>query len=150
MILNQYKTAEEPTSYPSDILARNGCTANNVYYAESTLAPGVNARGTKATDAQLASGEICYKLNGENQGENAVWYQTLGEDATPVLDKTHQLVVYNEELGYHNEILDPDFIEDITPSLPDTKGAIYNLAGQRVNKVQKGIYIMNGKKVLFR
>lgn len=150
LILNQYKTAEEPTSYPSDILARNGCTANNVYYAESTLAPGVNARGTKATDAQLASGEICYKLNGENQGENAVWYQTLGEDATPVLDKTHQLVVYDEVLGYHNEILDPDFIEDITPSLPDTKGAIYNLAGQRVNKVQKGIYIMNGKKVLFR
>ena len=27
-------------------------------------------------------------------------------------------------------------------------GAIYNLAGQRVNKAQKGIYIINGKKVL--
>ena len=26
--------------------------------------------------------------------------------------------------------------------------AIYNLAGQRINKVQKGIYIINGKKVL--
>ena len=28
-----------------------------------------------------------------------------------------------------------------------TEGAIYNLAGQRVNKVQKGIYIQNGKKI---
>lgn len=27
-------------------------------------------------------------------------------------------------------------------------GAIYNLAGQRVNKAQKGIYIINGKKIL--
>lgn len=28
-----------------------------------------------------------------------------------------------------------------------SKGSIYNLAGQRVNKAQKGIYIVNGKKV---
>ena len=29
------------------------------------------------------------------------------------------------------------------------EGAIYNLSGQRLNKAQKGIYIVNGKKVLF-
>ena len=29
-------------------------------------------------------------------------------------------------------------------------GAIFNLAGQRVNKAQKGIYIMNGKKVMVK
>ena len=28
-------------------------------------------------------------------------------------------------------------------------GAIYNIAGQRLNKVQKGINIINGKKVLY-
>ena len=28
--------------------------------------------------------------------------------------------------------------------------AIYNLAGQRVSKMQKGIYIVNGKKVLVK
>jgi hypothetical protein len=27
-------------------------------------------------------------------------------------------------------------------------GAIYNLAGQRINKMQKGINIVNGKKIL--
>ncbi|MBO4840953.1 MAG: hypothetical protein J5524_09400 [Bacteroidaceae bacterium] len=150
LILNQYETAPEPSSYPSDVISRSGCTVNNVFYAERSLVPGASTRGTKATDAQLASGEICYKLNGENQGENAAWYQTLGEDATPVLDKTHKLVLYDTVLGYYNEGEDPDFIENITPSLPDTKGAIFNLAGQRVNKVQKGIYIVDGKKVLFK
>lgn len=37
----------------------------------------------------------------------------------------------------------------IVSSLKDTEeGTIYNIAGQRVNKAQKGIYIVNGKKVL--
>ena len=31
-----------------------------------------------------------------------------------------------------------------------TNGAIYNLAGQRVEKATKGIYIMNGKKVIVK
>ena len=32
----------------------------------------------------------------------------------------------------------------------DANEAVYNLAGQRVNKVQKGLYIVNGKKVLVK
>ena len=32
----------------------------------------------------------------------------------------------------------------------EEQGAIFNLAGQRVNKAQKGIYIQNGKKVLVK
>ena len=30
-----------------------------------------------------------------------------------------------------------------------TEGAVYNLAGQRLQKMQKGINIVNGKKILF-
>lgn len=30
------------------------------------------------------------------------------------------------------------------------EGQIYNLAGQRVNMTQKGLYIVNGKKVLIK
>ena len=40
-------------------------------------------------------------------------------------------------------------IEGLTPALSDGKGAIYNIAGQRLNKAQKGINIINGHKVLF-
>jgi hypothetical protein len=39
-------------------------------------------------------------------------------------------------------------IESLTPATTEGE-VIYNIAGQRVNKAQKGIYIVNGKKVLF-
>ena len=37
---------------------------------------------------------------------------------------------------------------NVNANLNLNEGAIYNIAGQRVNKAQKGIYIINGKKVL--
>ena len=85
MIVSQYvNTAEEPSSYPSDVVARNGCNVENVYYAERSRKDGAILRGTMATDEQLASGEITYKLNRE-QSDNPVWFQTLGTDETPHL-----------------------------------------------------------------
>ncbi|MBO4840131.1 MAG: hypothetical protein J5524_03415 [Bacteroidaceae bacterium] len=37
----------------------------------------------------------------------------------------------------------------LTPALSEGEGAIYNIAGQKLNKQQKGINIVNGKKILF-
>ena len=103
------------------------------------------------TDEQLASGEICYKLNGD--AEVPAWYQTLtGEDNDlyPVLDPTHKVVLYDGTNGYYNEgDEDPDGIS-LTPTLSEGEGAIYNLAGQRMSKLQKGINIVNGKKIAIR
>ena len=45
---------------------------------------------------------------------------------------------YNGYLAYQNGMKE----------LNNQSGAIYNLAGQRLNKVQKGINIINGKKIL--
>ena len=39
---------------------------------------------------------------------------------------------------------------NLTPSLSEGKGAIFNMAGQRINKLQKGINIVNGKKVVVK
>ena len=39
-------------------------------------------------------------------------------------------------------------IESLTPALSEGEGAIYNLSGQRISKLQKGINIVNGKKIL--
>lgn len=41
-------------------------------------------------------------------------------------------------------------IESINGAAEAEDGAIYNLAGQRVGKAQKGIYIVNGKKVVVK
>ena len=41
-------------------------------------------------------------------------------------------------------------IEEITPATTTVDGKVYNLAGQRVNKATKGLYIINGKKVVVK
>ena len=41
-------------------------------------------------------------------------------------------------------------ISEINGEAATVNGAIFNLAGQRVNKAQKGIYIVNGKKVILK
>ena len=153
--------AEDCTTAAAIIANWNGGATSNVknnYYclqegSTTTIAIGNKASSCEAphavTAAQLASGEICYKLNAGKQGEDIVWFQTLLEDATPVLDNTHLIVLYTDELGYHNEGSDPDAIKSVTPALPKVEGVIYNLAGQRMNRLQKGINIVGNKKVLY-
>ena len=45
---------------------------------------------------------------------------------------------------------DATAIENLTPAISEGEGVIYNLAGQRVNTLQKGINIVGGKKVLVK
>ena len=60
-----------------------------------------NANATAATAEQLASGEICFALNGGQ--EEPSWFQTLAEDLYPVLDPTHKVVLFAEDKGYYND-----------------------------------------------
>lgn len=41
-------------------------------------------------------------------------------------------------------------MKTLTPTLSKGSGAVYNLAGQRISKLQKGINIVDGKKVVVR
>ena len=81
LILSQYQNIIKGDN--SNVVGRNGYTANNVFYVERSN-PGFETGGTLVSDAQLASGEICWKLNGST-ADNAHWFQKLGEDATPHL-----------------------------------------------------------------
>ena len=45
---------------------------------------------------------------------------------------------------------DASGIDEITTNQRTDDGAIYNLNGQRVENPTKGVYIRNGKKILFR
>ena len=80
LILSQGSTID--TSNGCNTISRNdgNCTVSNVYYVE----PLGTANGTKVDAAQLASGEIAYRLNG-SKSENVAWFQTLGTDANPHL-----------------------------------------------------------------
>ena len=63
-------------------------------------------KSKSATAEQLASGEICYLLNTAQGNGETVWFQTLGEDAYPVLDDTHKAVFRNSDGTYGNEFVD--------------------------------------------
>ena len=98
------------------------------------------------TDEQVSNGELCYLLNGDQS--EIVWYQTLGEDLHPVFDATHKTVVKNEDGSYDN-ITD---IKEIHSPESTAPREIYDLSGRKVGgiKLNKGVYIMNGKKVMVR
>ena len=129
LIVSQYvNTATEPTSYPSDVVSRNGCNVDNVYYAERSYKTGAIVRGTKATDEQLASGEITYKLNGGNT-KSPAWFQTIGTDETPRL--FNGSVVYYRN-GVYMNLLRGDVNIDTVVDIADAVSVLNAMAGQEV------------------
>ena len=43
-----------------------------------------------------------------------------------------------------------DGIDYLTPTISKSEGAVYNLAGQRMNGMAKGLNIVDGKKVMVK
>ena len=90
------------------------------------------------TEEQLKNGEVCELLNAGQ--ETAHWTQT---DNYPV--------------PFVAPIDDEDGIANLNVNDNANDGAIYDLSGRRINsqpstlnsQLRKGIYIVNGKKVLF-
>lgn len=70
--------------------------------ADGQAAAMIAKVGVKTIE-DFQSGEIAWLLNGKNFVD-AVWYQTLGEDDTPVLDATHAAVYKVDEGQYTNDI----------------------------------------------
>lgn len=101
---------------------------SNCYY----LNPLGNAQGTQATAETLADGTVVNALQAGREEE--FW----------VLNPyTNQPM-----LRLFCEDYNPDGI--VSPFANTEEGSIYNLAGQRLNKTQKGINIVNGRKVLIK
>ena len=138
IVENCWSTAEV-TGVESDafyMYRRGKATQTNCYSKYGTQA-------TIITDEQVANGELCYKLNGKQK--DIVWYQTIGEDAHPVFDSTHGKVIKNEDGSYGNTT----GIEMVNDQMANGKSdAIYDLTGRRVEKPMKGLYIINGRKVV--
>ena len=102
-----------------------GATFDNIYYKN---AYGVE-QGTQATDEQLADGTIANALQAGRSEQ--VWVQDMDMNQP-------MLIVFS----------DPDGIEEINNEELKIKHGetIYDLAGRRVIKAKKGIYIVGGKK----
>ena len=135
------------STLPTDLYYLDGQTLK-AFGTETETSSATGA--TAVTAEQLASGEVCYKLNGDQSVIN--WYQTLPSsdvtilaDPYPMLQTSHQRVWCYDGV-YSND--SPNDINSLTPSLSEGEGAIYNLAGQRLSRMQKGINIINGKKII--
>lgn len=105
--------------------------------------------GTYA-DYQTAGGE--YVL--QNPEGKIGFYQVGTEegDAKPWVRANHAYLTYTAPTGEENAVKAFFLGENTTAvnavKVAADKAAVYNLAGQRVNKAQKGIYIVNGQKVV--
>ena len=141
-------TEETGTDY-CYTFCRGTFTLNNCYY----LNPIGEAQGKKMTLEQFRSGEVCYKLNGDQSELH--WYQTINEDTYPVLSPDRYQVFFNEEESIYYNLVDGipvgiNEIEGDSQLTADGGQGIYNLAGQRLSKMQKGINIVGGKKILVK
>ena len=84
--------------------------------------------------------------------ENDIWVQ-VGEDGVLTIGVSKDLKVSGDWTIFTNWNLwyagakAPDAVQRIDADSNNDVKAIYNLAGQKVSRTQKGIYIMNGRKV---
>jgi len=104
-----------------------------------------NQYGMQASELNsdmLSGGELCYRLNGDQS--QMVWYQTLGQDAHPVLDASHGEVTKNDDGTFANAT----GISNVPEPAEQGPEAVYDLSGRRVEKTAKGVYIVNGKKIV--
>ena len=115
-----------------------GLIENCYYMSEEAV-----SLGTNMTTQQFMNGELCYKLNG---GPEGIWKQTLDKDYYPVFEGA--TVYYDEATGkYTNEI--PGGVENL-PFANEKNTVVFDMYGRRVENPVKGLYIINGRKVLLK
>ncbi len=141
---------------------------NNVYViagADLTNIMGYTDNAAAAAEAcktltaeEFASGAVAHSLNHGNE-TNPVWFQTLGTDATPVLNDSHMIVILNEDGTYSNKEGDAIDKVEISQKFPANVN-VYDMQGRLVranvkgkdslNGLPKGLYIVGGAKVLHK
>ena len=119
-------------------------SSSNTDVSSNLMKPGTGA------DVSAESGKTKYVL-GVN-GEEAQFLKINATKATVSADKAY--LEFNEEINASALIFDGSFdnttsIESIQATMAENE-VFFNLAGQRVAQPTKGLYIVNGKKVIIK
>ena len=80
-------------SYRNDFY-RGGASALNCYSTSTTQVNRITAN-------DVESGKLCYQLN-SGKTLDPIWFQTIGQDAYPILDARHSVVIKGEDGTYYN------------------------------------------------
>lgn len=92
----------------------------------------------------------------QNQSGKVGFYQVDTDVFTPTVGAFHAYLTTGSYQAPEYNGVKVFFLGDVETGVQAVEvagaenGVVYNLAGQRVNKAQKGIFIMNGKKVVLK
>ncbi len=111
----------------------------------TTDAVALTDNDLKASDGTVTGGEGIYALAKKTNG---VGFYPVAETVTIPEGKAYLIVSGGEVKPFYGFEEDDATGISLTPALSSREGEIFNLAGQRMSKAQKGINIINGKKIL--
>ncbi|MBO7069385.1 MAG: hypothetical protein J6W52_12060 [Bacteroidaceae bacterium] len=144
---SNYLHLEEIADIPHGTAVVIGGTYYNMVSTTATANPEGNV--LKGSDGSVEFGPGIYVLANKSHGVG--FYVTSGDGkyvpaGKAYLDLTGSSVKEAYLFNFDESETGIDAIDNDKLTID---GAIYNLAGQRLNRMQKGINIVNGKKVLF-
>ncbi|MCI6743952.1 MAG: hypothetical protein MR564_05335, partial [Paraprevotella sp.] len=123
-------------------------TESDIAFSQMTRSNWTEARYGSAEDQTVL--EPGSTLTDLIRGSDRKWMVPLDEAVESV---TYTVIFDMNNRTVQLKSIDGDAIEEIAGEETDNKAAlkgIYTLTGQRVNKATRGLYIINGKKVLVK
>ena len=133
----------------SEVPANNGVIIKGSLYAvaSTTASTDMSDNDLRVSNGSVPGGEGIYALAEKN---NKVGFYPVGNGITIPAGKAYLNLSGSLVKGF-TFVFEDDAtsIQTIDNGQQTTDAAIYNLAGQRISKMQKGINIINGKKVLY-
>ena len=110
---------------------------------------------TSATAGKLTQGESTIDVNNGNETANQQMHKIAEWAKDTKLENIDMVAILVAKSTTANQLLPISIEESITDGINtvtsnSTEVNIFNLQGQRMNSVQKGLYIINGKKVMVK
>ena len=144
--MGSYLHLEEVTELPADNAVVVKATEGN-YYCNGTDASRTLGTSNNLTfyssDTEATGTQYCLA----NKDAGIGFYQVQSGVTIPAR-KAYLAVPAGVKAFYGFEDDEATSINSLTPALSEGEGVVYNLAGQRISKKQKGINIVNGKKIM--
>ena len=137
VLVSAFSPSSENTTYNATPTLASGNAISGNLLKGSIEMPSTTPNGTKYYCLSMKNGNIGFYYGGENGGRfdmpaNRAFLAVSGGGI--------------KGFSFSDMV---DGIKAVETAETEDK-AIYNLAGQRVSKMQKGIYVVNGKKVLVK
>lgn len=107
---------------------------SNVYYLDPSSTGQTN--GNSKTASHFASGEVTWLLNGSTSEGALTWYQTIGEDQLPVLNKNHGVVVRDSSNNGYKNYHDHNYTNGICEKCGLYQPAVRN--GEGIYEISNG------------